>query len=265
MRRSGLAAGLLLAGLLAVAGCIRSKVLVVVKPDGSGYVVLTQLSTGRGGPDVAMSGRGNRDMKKQLADLAERFGEGVTLAKSETVKDKGFAAVFAFTNVNTVSVPVMAFGPMGETSAGDDAGAPAFLRQGIRFELSRTTDSCLVVTMPGSLVAASTTSVDTNSAGVGETADMSSMEEFRGLNIDVSLQILGSVLKHNASHPDTAKPDRFVLFHMEGDKLMEKPAALRMLGGESSDMNDMDAMYAKLLGLADATVETNSQVTIHFK
>lgn len=267
MQRMQVALGLVLVGLLALTGCVKSKILVSVKPDGSGYVVLTQLTPG---PEGMMFSRGESDnLPDKLQKVAERFGEGVTLAKSESVQGKGFAAVFAFTNVATLTVPIVALGPLAEMGDGDMEHAPAFLRQSIQFDFSRTNASCLTVHMPAALTAVLAQPAETNapSARAARRAAQASgmMESVAGLEIDIALEVKGQLLQQNAAHADTNHLNRFLLFQLRGDRLAENPAALAAMSEGPSDMGDMDGYMGRFLQFSGAMIETNRPMTLRFQ
>lgn len=261
-----MAAGLGLLAILAVGGCVKARTLVVVKPDGSGYLVFSQFGTGSSGMAYAMAQRGGKKVEEQLEELAEKFGDGVKLEKSEEVQGKGYAAVFSFTNVNQVAIPVMSMGPMGEMDPSDMGMAPAVFRQRIRFEFSRADASRLVVQMPAALVAAALAPADTNvAAKAGSHDGMSEMEEFAGMDMEVALQIDGQIVSHSFSSPFPDRADRFLLFRLDGEKLVAQPSALAMFGEEPPDPSAMDAYFTKFFQLCGAEVETNVQATIEFK
>ena len=267
MQRMRLALGLVLISLLALTGCVKSKILVSVKPDGSGYVVLTQLTPG---PEGMMFSRGESDnLSEKLQKVAERFGDGVTLAKSENVKGKGFAAVFAFTNVATLNVPIVALGPLAEMGDGDMEHAPAFLRQSIQFEFARTNASCLTVLMPAALTAILAQPAETNapSARSARRAAQAGgmLEMVAGLEIDVALEVKGQLLDQHAAHADTNHVNRFYLFQLRGDRLAQNSAALVSMTEGPSDMGDMDAYMGRILQLSGAMIETNRPMTLRFK
>ena len=261
MRRVLCAWAPVLSGLLLLTGCIKSRMLVVVKPDASGYVVLTQVT-----PSRAYGGRsqGAEAFAATLDKAAERFGEGVKLAKSERIGTQGFAAVFAFTNVNTLTVPLVAAGPLADMTGGDMDGAPSFMRQSVQFALSHTNGTRLDIQMPNALLEALSQPVETNTTAEAEGASPD-MEDIAGLQIEIAVEVRGRVLTTTASHADTNRPNRFVLFQLHGDALSRNPQAMRALSAGPSDMNDADGFMARFLRLAGATVETNRQVAIRFQ
>lgn len=262
MRRWYWALGPFLAGLCAVTGCVKSRMLVVVKPDASGYVVLTQVT-----PAQSYGGRsqGPDALAAALDRAAERFGEGVTLAKSERIGKDGFAAVFAFTNVNTLTVPLVVAGPIAEMAGNDLDSAPSFSRQGIQFAFSRTNDLRLEIQMPPALAEALAQPAETNTTSEAAEEPASDVEEISGLQVQIDVEVRGRVVSSTAAHADPARPNRFVLFRLSGEALGRNPEAMRALSSGPSDMNDMEGFLVRFLRLADATVETNHPVIIRFR
>ena len=265
MQRMRLASGLVLTGLLVLTGCVKSKILISVKPDGSGHLVLTQLSPG---PEGMAFARGESDdLTDKLRKAAERFGEGVTIAKSENVKGKGFAAVFAFTNVATLTVPIVALGPLAEMGDGDMDHAPAFVRQSIRFEFTHTNASCLTVRMPAALADALSQPAETNAPARSRRASSGEgmLESVAGLEIEVALEVKGQILQQNAAHAVTNRPNRFLLFRLSGDRLADNAAALEAMSDGPGETGDMDAMMGRLLQFSGATIETNRPMILRFQ
>lgn len=254
-----------------LAGCVKCRTLVVVKPDGSGYLVFSQLAAGRGGSSLPVADGSDKKANEQLTELAERFGEGVTLAKSEVIKGKGYAAVYTFTNVNTVAVPIMTFGPLGENGfSGDMDSAPSVFRQSIRFEFTPGDENRLVVRMPPALLSAAQTPVETNApaeaAAEGRaSASATELAEAAGMELNVLVQVGGQVQRHQLSRPVAGRKDRFCLLHLDGDKLLENPDAAKLVANEPSGLEQMDEYFGRFLRLCAAEVETNQTATVWFK
>jgi hypothetical protein len=253
-----------------LSGCVKSRTLVVVKADGSGYLVFSQLATGRSGSNLQVADASDKKAKEKLSELAERFGEGVTLAKSEVIKGKGYAAVYAFTNVNNVTVPVMTFGPLGEGGFEEADEAPSVFRQSIKFEFTPGDEKRLVVRMPPALLSAAQAPAATNApegdAGEAKISSANSeLAEAAGMELNVLVQVSGQVLRHQFSQPVAGRKDRFCLLHMEGDKLLEHPEAAKLIANEPPSLDAMDEYFAKFLQLSSAEVETNQSATVWFK
>jgi hypothetical protein len=270
MHRSRLAPGLLLAGLplaglLITTGCIRSKTLAVVKPDGSGYVVLSQITASPNEYFGGSYGRPERDIKQHLEDLAETLGDGVTLARSEELKGKGFAAVFAFTNISTVTLPLLSFGPMAGMDTDMLQEGPSIFRESIGFGFARTNESQLTVRLPDSLVSALTAPADSPAGDPDDDADPSFLQQVQGLNLEIAVRIQGRITSHTASQPDATETNRFILFRLDGSGLADRPELLQsLMGSEPDSPGEMDSYFANFLRAAGATAETNRTASIRF-
>lgn len=265
MRRAMCAWVPVVAGFLLLTGCVKSRMLLVVKPDASGYIVVTQV-TASGGMDGGS--HGDEALAGVLEKASEHFGDGVKLAKFERVGSQGFAAVYAFTNVNAVSLPLVAAGPLADMTGGMD-GAPAIVRQGIQFALSQTNGTRLAVRMPQALLEAMSAPAESPAAaaaaGEDEEDNRGTREEIAALQVEIAVEVRGQVLSSTASHVNTNRPNRYVLLHMTGDTLSRNPEALKEAMSGPGNMSDMDGFMARLLRMAGATIETNRDVAICFR
>ena len=175
--------------------------------------------------------------------------------------------VFAFTNVASLTIPIVALGPLAEMGDGDMDHAPAFVRQSIQFEFARTNASCLTVHMPAALTAALAQPAETNAPARSRRAASGDgmLESVAGLEIEVTLEVKGQLLQQNAAHAETNRPNRFLLFQLRGDRLADNPAALEAMSGGPGESGDMDAMMGRLLQLSGATIETNRPMILRFQ
>ena len=159
-------AGLISMLMLFVTGCIKQKVLVKVKPDGTGNIVVSAMfdkkvvesfnktmevqkeKMAASGMDTGSMGDFdpfyNEDLLKRQAD---NFGENITFVKAKKIKNKtgrGYIAIYAFKNIEDVKInlgkasnPMPSMGP--NTSSDKDT---------INFKFKKDKFSTLTVNIP---------------------------------------------------------------------------------------------------------------------
>ena len=112
--------------LLLTQGCLKQKTLVMLKADGSGNIVVTQVFTKQGVAmmemtfkqmEESMMGQGSVSVsrpddpyysEKAIKRQARLFGPDVTFVKAKKIDkngNRGFAAVYAFDDINDIHVP----------------------------------------------------------------------------------------------------------------------------------------------------------------
>jgi len=120
--------------LLASTGCMRHITRVIVKPDGSGQIIVTQTMSGQMVEMMeGMAGMAGPDAKaedpffkpEELKAAAAKYGEGVEFTRAEPVKRpgvRGSVAVYTFADINKVVIsPDMSTKAL-ENMQGDGAG-----------------------------------------------------------------------------------------------------------------------------------------------
>jgi len=172
IRGPRLAAALILAVLIgAVAGCVKNKVVVQVKPDGSGNILVTRVispamvqmvegqmkqltaSMDKLGPDVPdeVRRRATQDPffnEESLSNEASQYGAGVTYVKARKYDEggsRGAVIQYAFTNVGQLRLSRKPAGrrAMGGPGGGEDEGNGVY-----RFAFRKGTPCVLTVQVP---------------------------------------------------------------------------------------------------------------------
>ena len=265
---------LLVVAIAGVAGCIKTRFLIDVKPDGSGYIVMTQCV----GSDAAMRLNNASEgptgaTKEQLEKMSEQLGDGVTLAKSEPIpspSQPGHITVFAFKDLNQVRIPVFALA--AGTDHLDEDDMPAQFRQNIEFKFAHSGGvSRIGASLPESLVGMSSKPASTNAADEAGDGDAdngrdveSTVKEMAGFQFDVLLRVRGHVVRQNATWPVNGKSNTWTLLHMDAERVATNAAARRMLREEPDSSDEGMGMLMNLLLLSGAEVETNRNLSIEF-
>ena len=161
---SGKLVFLFAAAALLVTGCIKQKILIKVKPDGSGSILVSamyskkmvdmfdkQMEKQRArmeaqGMDSSAIDKGMQDPffnEKELKKQAAKFGEGVEYSKAKKVKNasgRGFMALYTFKNIEDVKIDLKKMTNMmpqfGNQKPSDDDSVSFKLKKGKVAELT---------------------------------------------------------------------------------------------------------------------------------
>lgn len=101
--------------------------------------------------------------------------------------------------------------------------------------------------------------------GVGNESEAAA-RMFKGMQMNVAVEVDGEVTKSSASHVDPAKKNRVLLMEMDADKLMTSPKGKKLL--EKSGRHGMSSpeRFLPMLNKAPgASMETNREIYIEFK
>lgn len=275
--------------LLATAGCLKVKQLVVVNPDGSGSIVvstvfppetvamMTQMSGLQALGGDAKSPAPAIDLfydPDQLRDAAAQFGEGVTLQKSEKIdKDgtRGAIAVYAFKDISRVKLNTRQNMQMGEAMSAAKSGIDVSSGDFIRFAFAKGDTSRLTILTPqfksdaaGQPAKKPDAQLPPELAGLGALGGggAMAMQMFKGMEMSFAVQVKSNVISSTASHPDGERKDRFVLLAMKFDELAGSPEFQNIA---NENITDQAGMMKRLYTLPGAKLETNREVVIEFK
>jgi hypothetical protein len=153
--------------MLALSGCIKQKMVVKVKPDGTGNIIVSMMfdqnivksiekqqeerrkQMEEKGMDDSMMAQMLKDPffnEEQIKRGAKRFGENVEYVKAKKIKNasgRGYIAIYAFSNINDLKLDLAQLGsPMpqfGNQQPGDDS---------VSFVLTKGDVTKLKVTIP---------------------------------------------------------------------------------------------------------------------
>ena len=259
-----------LAGL-GFSGCLQIEQVIKLKPDGSGTVEETllmskeavasmqQMASGFGGKADAGKGFELLDEKK-LKEQAAKMGEGVTFVsakKIDTEKSEGFAAVYAFADINKLKVdqnPGSAMpGPMGGKSP--DGGKSK--KEQLLFKFAKGRPAELTITMPKPDEKAAEKKPQME--GMEDMAMQMMGQMFKDMKVTIAVEVVGTIEETNAEYRDGS---RVTLMEMDFNKLLSDPAKFKALAKE----NPKTLQEAKVLlkGLDGVKVEAAPVVKIKF-
>jgi hypothetical protein len=293
---------ILTAALLAIpvllAGCIQQRTIVVVNPDGSGNIVLSQMfskeavqmmggmmsglqSAFSGGDTNAAEKKEEKDPfydEEEFKKLAPKFGEGVEYLKATKMeKDGAKGAVVAYKFADVTKLKIDPSGSMkeagGSMGKSEDEKPKAEAPQIIRFGFEKGATSKLSVLLPdemkkaleerkGAAAAKPAAKADEKEASPDkQMAAQMAAQMFKGMRMTVQVEVKGQVVKTTASHPDAEKPTRFTIMDFNFDEILKNSANLLAEGPGADTMKNL-VMAGEMPGLV---VETNTAVTVEFK
>lgn len=228
--------GVLLATITLTA-CLNSTTLVKVKPDGSGTVEQTTL-VNTAALKGMMGGAGKQTEgptinREDLERTAARMGTGVRLVSADKVTgDNGFEgtkAIFAFDDINQIQIsqdPNMSGGTSGRLSSEPTADDP------VKFKLTRSGGTSTLTINYIDKPPSSNDKPYPSPAG-GDMPDLTNpmimnmmKTMFQGFKINISLEVLGSIVKTNA---DYVSGSRITLLEMDAMELLSDEAKLKAL------------------------------------
>jgi len=254
----------LLVVLIATTGltaCLNSTTLVKVKPDGSGTVEQTTLMNTAalkgmmGGQSSQGPVKGPMMDKAELERMAASMGEGVRLVSTEPIKGEpgfeGAKAIFAFDDINKIQVsqgPNMGTGGSRARTSEPSSDDP------VKFKLTRSggtsTLSIDFVDRPAG------TSTEKPVPGAGDMPDLTNpmlmnmvKTMFQGFKINISLEVVGSIVKTNAEY---VSGPRITLLELDMPSILADEAKLKELQskiGPSPSLSELKPYLKDIKGI----------------
>jgi hypothetical protein len=275
--------------LVSITGCIESKILVRVNPDGSGELVETflmskemlQMIAG-----VSSLGQEQEQAEPELLDIdklkekSSLMGEGVTLVSADRVstdKSQGYTAVYKFGDINKIMVNQNPDENVPQPPAEDDG---EHLKEFMTFKFTKGTETKPSVLMiispreeqqeePGGPGPTTNSQTHAGSSQGDEPSGPSEQEEmmmgifketFRDMKIEVAVEINGDIVKTDAEYVDGR---RIVLMELDFSRIVENEEALRTLAmSENGSLASTKAVMAKVPGIR---IELKDKVEVQFK
>ncbi len=268
--------------VLTLCGCFHIDTVVVVKPDGSGTVEMTQLvgpetlkmieemAASFGAKEEDQKGAPEDDLFKveDLKNAAADMGEGTTFVSSEKVeKDgmKGRKTIYAFTDVNKLQLESKPSGP--------NQGPNAEAREDVKFKFEQLAggNSLLTVVMPESK---SKEEEDATEEGGEETHPGGAKEEekepteaemaqakqmLKGLRFGVSVRVDGTLVKTNTPHVDGNK---VTIFEMDFGAVVENADKMKELNQKKPET--LEEMQELLKDFPGIKFPLTPEVTIEY-
>jgi hypothetical protein len=287
----------------ALSGCIKQKILVRVKPDGSGTILVSamyqkkivemvdkQMAVQR--EQFAKQGMNSEAMDKALKDpffneesfkqQAKMFGSDIEYLKAKKVKTsdgRGFIAVYAFKNIEDVKLdiaklasPASKFGPQ---TPPEDA---------VSFKFTKGEVAKLTVTIPKMERASDDDSDDSKGptpmteeeraqlAGQGAMFGLTGKEVtkeevlkkmYSDMSFSIGLQVDGTLVKSNATYQDPKKKGRCTLFSIDFGTVLEDDKSCGRMA-RNKNPNFLSAILVKEK-IQGIKLEEKPEITVEFK
>jgi hypothetical protein len=257
-------------GVFGLTGCLQDEKIVKLKPDGSGTieetVTMSKETVAMMEGMAGMGGEAKKDAKKpyepdeaKLKAAAEKMGTGVTFVSAkpvDTEKGKGFVAVYAFKDINTVKLGQ----DPGEMMA--DAGpmkAEAKQEQPVTFKFAKGTPAELKIYMPEPK--GKDPKAPAPAEGKEDMQQMEMMKQFfKDMKMTMAVEVVGTIKETNAEYKNGS---RVTLVEMDFNKLLADPEKFKKLAKENPQT--LQESKALLKGVEGIKMETTPEVKIKFQ
>ena len=290
--------------VLMFSGCIKQKIVVKVKPDGSGTIIISAMyqkaivemidkqmamqkaQFEKSGMDSAAMDKAMKDPlfnEEQFEKQASMFGTDIEYIKAKKITNasgRGFMAAYAFKNIEDVNLDIdklITPGPkFGNQEPSEDS---------ITFKFKKGDVSVLTVNIPKRETAAAEDAKDApkgptplteqekaqmggQGAMFGLTGEEQTKEEvirkmYGDMSMNISLQVVGTLVKSNATYKDPKKKGCCTLFALDFGTMLEDDVACTKMANNKSG-NFMEAITAS--GTAKGMkFESKPKLTLEFK
>jgi hypothetical protein len=271
-------------------GCFQIERVVSVKPDGSGTLtetiiipkaMLAQMkemtegfaksfgdAAGPGGaaaPAPAPKSPADPDEAK-LREQASKMGEGVTFVSAKkvaTANGEGYAATYAFTDINKLKLNQDLSDSVPGGSPGIDVqeSKPEI----IAFQFTKAKPSQLTITMPVATSAEQEEKKDEakpdESFPGGEEMAMTMMKEmFKDMRVTLAVEVVGKLVKTDA---ENVAGNRVTLMDMDFNKLLANPEKFKAMS--KANPKSFEEAKKVMKGIDGIKFETKQKVAISFQ
>lgn len=272
-------AALVLAGLSLFSACIQQEKVIKLNADGSGTIEETlvmsrqvieqmkQMSQGfgalLGGKDKGGAATPFQVLdEKKLRDAADKMGEGVTFVSAKPLSSplgEGFAAVYSFTDINTVRIDQNP----GENIPGADnpllnKNKPK--RENVKFEFVKGAPASLTVKLPQPKDADLPKERPQIPQGNNEMMGAMMQQMFKDMKMSLAVEVAGRITQTNAEFKDAS---RVTLMEMDFNKVLANPEKFKALAAAQSKTIEEAKTLVK--GVDGIKAETQPTVTIRFQ
>ncbi len=259
---------LLASPLLLLSGCFQVEEVVHLKTDGSGTIeetctmssaAIAQIKQMQAGAAGANAKPVELFDEAKLKEQASKMGDGVTFVSAKKLKTptgEGFAATFAFTDINKLKIsPEPPSMGDGGTVTTDDSKA-------ITFKFDKGHPAQLSINNPQSPkedAAAAPKAPDAAADATSDAMGAMLMQALKDMRVTVRVETEGTIVNTNSAYKDGSK---VTLFDVDFNKVLADPAKAKQL----MKSQDQTAESAKLLKtIPGIAFETANPVIIKFQ
>ena len=270
--------------LLAVvcfSGCLQEEKIIKLKTDGSGTVeetmvmskeVVAQMKQMADGFGALAGGKAKGEGaaapfqimdEKKLREAAGKMGEGVTFVSAKpvsTAMGEGFAAVYAFTDINKLKIDQNP----GDNMPGADnpmmQKANKAKKEPVKFEFVKGSPASLTVKMPQPKQSDLPKERPPVPAGGQDMAGMMMQQMFKDMKVSLAIEVAGRIVQSNAEYKDAT---RVTLMEMDFNKVLANPEKFKALS--QAQPKTIEEAKALVKGTEGIKAETQPVVTVKFQ
>lgn len=264
-----------------LSACLQQEKVIKLNADGSGTVEETmvmskevvaqmkQMADGFGAlAGVKAKGEGGAAPfqimdEKKLREAAGKMGDGVTFVSAKpvtTAMGEGFAAVYAFTDINKLKIDQNP----GESMPGADnpllQKANKGKKEPVKFEFTKGAPATLTVKMPQPKPGDLSKERAQKPPGGEEMAMMMMQQMFKDMKISLAIEVAGRIVQTNAEYKDAS---RVTLMEMDFNKVLGNPEKFKALS--QAQPKTIEEAKALVKGTEGIKAETQPVVTVKFQ
>lgn len=272
-------AALALATVSLFSACLQQEKVIKLNADGSGTIEETlvmskqvieqmkQMSQGfgalLGGKDKAGAAAPFQVLdENKLRAAAGKMGEGVTLVSAKPLSSpmgEGFAAVYAFTDINKVRIDQNP----GENIPGADnpllnKNKPK--KETVKFEFVKGSPATLTVKLPQPKDADLPKDRPQVPQGGNDMMGAMMQQMFKDMKMSLAVQVAGRITQTNAEFKDAS---RVTLMEMDFNKVLANPEKFKAL--TQAQPKTIEEAKSLVKGIEGIKAETQPTVTIKFQ
>jgi hypothetical protein len=286
-------------GVIIFTGCIKEKMLIKVKPDGSGNIVVSAMFNKsiveafekQMKAELEKMGKDAPEMDpfynvEGLKKAAKEFGDNVEYVKSKKVnnaKGRGYIAIYSFKNVSdlkldikkiTSPMPNMAMQQPNPENCitfnlkkdGDISKLTVKVPQPTEEEIAEANKKPENIT-PTPMTDQEKQQMMMQGAMFGLTGNEKTKEEvirkmFGGMAVDIDLEVDGKLVKTDASMKDSKKENRIKLLEVDYGKILKKDWLCTKITNDNKGDIFGHLSALKVDGVA---IESKPEITLEFK
>lgn len=270
-----------------LSGCFKNKVLVKVKKDGSGNIVVTQMFSPKVVKTVEAQKKKNGGAgpglvnKQQIEFMAKTFGDNVKFSKMKELDkpdgSKGYIAIYAFENINDVKIIPFMLLPGSNTDSitfNFESGKEGVSKLTVNLKKIEKQDASGEdkKEYPSHPLSAQDLGSITQMKAMGNPFNISEKDSkedmlkkmFTDMTSSLEIETEGTLVKSNAAYPSKKKASRFTVADINFNDLMKSKKFLYELAGDmkSSPANIMQLMYSCPEGF---TYDNQGKIVVEFK
>lgn len=257
--------------------CLQQEKVIKLKTDGSGTIeetlvmstsVIAQMKQMADGFGALAKGKSDAAApfsildEKKLREAADKMGDGVTFVSAKpvtTANGEGYAAVYAFTDINKLKIDQNP----GENLPGGNTGALKInkgKKDPIKFAFTKGSPAVLVVKMPVPKAEDLPKERPQQPPAGAEMAAMMMQQMFKDMKISLALEVAGRIVQTNAEYQDGA---RVTLVEMDFNKVLANPEKFKAL--TQAQPKTIEEVKALVKGVDGIKAEVQPEVTVKFQ